>query len=210
MCIVRGDQDQVCNSLEDQDVAMFMDDTTIAEVINVNDHLDGNPIGNTQINVDKVVRFANDEGMGLNCKKCMEMFIDFRKNVSVIPQIRLGDYDITRTKSYKLLGVWLDDDFKWKTNTEYLTKRAAKRLYFLKNLKSYGAPANDLLGFYCSVIRPVLEYGAEIWNGGSTQEQRERIERIQERTFRIIYPKQHYDQVFKLTKLQTLEERRDN
>ena len=32
-------------------------------------------IGNTQMNVDKVVQFAKDEGMELNCKKCMEMII---------------------------------------------------------------------------------------------------------------------------------------
>ena len=135
------------------------------------------------------------------------MIIDFRKNVSFIPLIRICDYNVTRTKSYKLLGIWLDDDFRWKTNTEYVTRKAAKRLYFLKMLKSYGAPVDDLLAFYCSVIRPVLEYGAEIWNAGLTQEQRARMERIQKRAVRIIYPKQHYDQVLKLA---TLEERRDN
>ena len=159
---MRGDQDQICESLEDQDVAMFMDDTTLSEVINVSYHLDGNPNGNTQINVDKVGKFANDEGMELNCKKCMEMIIDFRKNASFISPIHIGDYNVTRTKSYKLLGIWLGDDFKWKTNTEYVTKKAAKRLYFFLIFKSYRAPANDLLAFYCSVIRPVLEYGAEI------------------------------------------------
>ena len=39
---------------------MFMDDTTLSEVINVSDHLDGISIGNTQMNVDKVVQFAKD------------------------------------------------------------------------------------------------------------------------------------------------------
>lgn len=56
----------------------------------------------------------------------------------------------------------------------------AKRLY-LKILKSYGAPTNDLSAFYCSVIRPITKYGAEIWNGGLTQEQKKSIERIQKR-----------------------------
>ena len=77
-------------------------------------------------------------------------------------------------------GIWLDDDFKWKTNTEYATKKAAKRLYLLRIYKSYGAPTNDLLAFYCSVIRPIVEYGAEIWNGGLTQEQKKSIEAITE------------------------------
>ena len=108
---------------------MFMDDTTLSEVINVSDHLDGNSIGNTQMNVYKVVQFAKDEGMELNCKKCMEMIIDFRKNISPIPPIYVGGHNVSRTKSYKLLGIWLDCDLKWKTNMEYITKKAVKRLY---------------------------------------------------------------------------------
>ena len=69
---------------------------------------------------------------------------------------------------------------------------------------------DDLLAFYCSVIRPILEYGAEIWNGGLTQEQKKSIERIQKRVLRIIYPNLDYDQAITETKLQTLEERRDD
>ena len=59
------------------------------------------------------------------------------------------------------------------------------------------------------VIRPILEYGAEIWNGGLTQEQKKGIERIQKRVLRIIYPNLDYDQAITETKLQTLEERSD-
>lgn len=33
----------------------------------------------------------------------------------------------------------------------------------LKILKSYGAPTDDLLEFYCLVIRLILEYGVAIW-----------------------------------------------
>ena len=129
MSIIPNNYDQICNAVEDQDVAMFMDGTTLSEVINISDHLGGISIGNTQMNVDKVVQFAKDEGMELNYKKCMEMIIDFRKNISPIPPIHVGGHNVSRTKSYKLLGIWLDYDLKWKTNMEYITKKAVKRLY---------------------------------------------------------------------------------
>ena len=58
-----------------------------------------------------------------------------------------------KVKSYKLLGLWLDDDLKWNTNTEYITKKASKRLYLLKILKKHGAPQQNLLTFYSTVIR---------------------------------------------------------
>ena len=42
------------------------------------------------------------------------------------------------------------------------------RLHLLKHLKNYGAPKHDLVNFYKSIIRPVLEYGDVLWTGGIT------------------------------------------
>ena len=131
-------------------VSMFMDDTTMSEVLNVSDHISGESIGNSQRNLESVLQFTNDENMQLNFKKCKEMHIDFRKNKTVIPPTTLGEQSLTKVRSYKLLGIWFDDDLKWKTNTEYITKKAAKRLYFMKILKSYNAPKEALKTFYVS------------------------------------------------------------
>ena len=67
--------------------------------------------------------------------------------------------------------MWLDDDMKWATNTEFIIKKAAKRLHFLKILKNYDACKDDLKSFYCAVIRSTLEYGAQVWHGNLTQDQ---------------------------------------
>ena len=99
-----------------------------------------------------IALFARHEKMELNKKKCKEMIMDFRKNKTTIPPTKIGDQPIARVKSYKLLGVWLDHDMKWSTNTEYITKKAAKRLHLLKILKNYSACKNDLKSFYCTVI----------------------------------------------------------
>ena len=130
-----------------------MDDTTLSEVVDISNHLTGRSIGNTQRNVDSVVQFAIEERMELNGNKCKEMLIDFRKKRTEIPLIKIGEHSMSRVKSYKLLELWLDDDLKWHTNTEYIAKKASKRLYLLKILKKYGAPQQDLLIFYSTVIR---------------------------------------------------------
>ena len=44
-----------------------------------------------------------------------------------------------------------------------LTRVFSKRLYFLKQLKRAGVPADQLLHFYVAVICPVLEYSAPLW-----------------------------------------------
>ena len=83
---------------------------------------------------------------------------------------------LERVSSFKLLGLWIDDDLKWKTNTEYIVKNAAKRLHFLKILKGYNALREDLKTFYILAIRSILEYGTKIWHGSLTEEQSKDVE----------------------------------
>ena len=42
------DQEQICEASEDEDTVMFIDDTTLSEVINMTQHSSGSSIGNTQ------------------------------------------------------------------------------------------------------------------------------------------------------------------
>jgi hypothetical protein len=86
----------------------------------------------------------------------------------------------------------MDDNMKRNTNTEKIIKKAAKRLFLLKVLKSYGASLGDMKEFYITVIRPTLEYGAQVWNGGITREKSNEIERIQKRALKIIYKEYDY------------------
>ena len=46
---------------------------------------------------------------------------------------------------------------------------------------------NDLLIFYTSAIRPILEYACMIWHHRLTAAQTERLEALQRRALRIIY-----------------------
>ena len=140
-------------AIEVENMSMFMDDTTLSEVLDISNHLTGRSIGNTQRNVDSVVKFAIEERMELNGNKCKEMLIDLRKKRTEIPLIKNEAHSMSWVKYYKLLRLWLGDDLKWNTNTEYITNKASKRLYLLKILKKYGAPQQDLLTFYSTVIR---------------------------------------------------------
>ena len=99
------------------------------------------------------------------------MLIDFRKDRTVIPAIKINDCVLERVSSCKILELWIDDDLKWKTNTECIVKNVAKRLHFLKSLKVYNGPREDLKTFYISAIRSILEYGTKIWHESLTEEQ---------------------------------------
>ena len=77
---------------------------------------------------------------------------------------------------------------------EFIVKKAAKWLHFLKILKGYNAPGADLKTFYISAIRSILEYGTKIWHGSLTEEQFKDIERIQRFAIKIICAEKTYEQ----------------
>ena len=60
-------------------------------------------------------------------------------------------------------------------------------MYFLKQLKRAGAGLNDLLNFYCSVIRPALEYASPVWHSILTVAQTKALEYLQKRAMNIMF-----------------------
>ena len=81
--------------------------------------------------------------MQLNLKKCKKMILDFRRQKTAIPYLKVEETTLERVTCFKLLGLWIDDNLKWNTNTEHIIK---------KHAKSYGAPEKDSKAFYTSVL----------------------------------------------------------
>ena len=108
-------------------VSIFMDDTTLSEILNINNP-ETQPVSNIQANVERISKFSREENMRLNLKKTEEMVIDLRIMKSEIPVITIDNIPIERIQSHKLLGIWLQSDLKWHTDTFFIIKKARKRL----------------------------------------------------------------------------------
>ena len=136
----------------------YVDDTTAFEII---------PRNSTSM-LDVVVREIHDycieHKMELNPQKCKEMYVNFMKNsITAMRPISIGNQNVQRVRTYKLLGVIISDDLKWNTHVEYVITKAAKRLYALRLLKRAGVMPEDILKIYTCNIRSVLEYAAQVW-----------------------------------------------
>ena len=75
----------------DDDTILFMDDSTTYEIIDVHSHISDTKIGYTQERIDAVKSYAENEKMQLNLKNCKEMLIDFRRQKTTIPHIKVED-----------------------------------------------------------------------------------------------------------------------
>jgi len=97
----------------------------------------------------------------------------------------------------------------WNSHVDYIHAKASSRLYFFKQLKKCSNNIGDMLHFYTTVIRPVLEYAYPVWHTSITNEQCIRLESIQKRVIHIMNGKTDDYTTFSINNnLSSLYERR--
>jgi hypothetical protein len=187
-------------------VHKFVDDTTLTELLKRNETL-------SQMTnyLSELETWTASNHMKINSSKTKEMIMGGLSR-SFLSEISVCGKPVDRVICFKLLGVNISHDLKWNEHVEIISRKAATRIYFLKQLKRAGLNAEHLLYFYLTVIRPVLEYAAPVWHHGLTKTQTEKLEAIQKRVIKIIYPctsGMPYVFAMAFAKVQSLHDRRE-
>jgi hypothetical protein len=158
--------------------------------------------------INQVTLWSRDNQMNINWKKTKEMFFGRMSKCSV-PQLFIDNNAIVRVNCFKLLGVNIDDKLKWNSHVNSICSKASARLYFLKQLKRSAVSSDDLVHFYITVIRSVLEYACPAWHTSLTAHSANQIESVQKRAINIIYSNCNYREVCAKLNLPTLFDRRE-
>ena len=182
----------------------YIDDTTVAEIVPRNTQ------GNIEDAVNEVVVWSRKQNMQLNADKCKELIIDSKKNKHSFSPLTVDGYELSVVNSAKILGVTISNDLKWNAHVTESIKKCNKRLYFLILLKRAGVCRKDIVSFYCTVIRPVLDYCSPIFHHSLPESLSEDLERVQKRALSIISPEQSYSQCLVNFGLSTLRNRRND
>ena len=145
-------------SVANMNIWKYVDDTNPAESVEKN----GTSL--MQSRVDEFVTKSRADGFQLNESKCKELSISFTKSENTLEPVTINNTNIEVVSSAKLPGVMISSDLKWNVQIEMICKKVAARLYFLRQLKRAKVPANDLLGFYTTCIRPVVEDACSVFH----------------------------------------------
>ncbi len=134
------------------------------------------------------------------------MMITFQKNPPAIPPLNINGTVIESVKSSKLLGIIISDDLKWNLHVDSICSKASRGINFLSRLHRSGMEHLELVQYYTSVIRSVLEYACPAWftsvkHTGHMWE----LELIQIRSLKIIFPELSYKEALIQSNLCTLE-----
>lgn len=168
-----------------------MDDTTIAECVHKKE---GSRI---QSDVEELIAKSNQNKFQLNESKCKELRISFAKSAADFAPIVVNGKAIEVVSTVKLLGLNISSDLRWNCHVAEISKKVASRLYFLKQLKRANIPTKDLLIFYKTCIRPVMEYACPVFHEALP-------------AMRIIFPFVPYSDALNQANLETLSQRKQS
>ena len=111
----------------------------------------------------------------------------------------------------KLVGIILSNNLKWQKNTEYITKKAMKKMWILRRLKKMNMSTPFIIDVYIKEVRSTLEQAVPISNAGLTKEQVKTIERVKKTAPFIILDKNYvnYEGACDTVNLEPLDVRRE-
>ena len=140
-------------------------------------------------------------------------FIIFTRSKSQFTtRLILNESPLEKLSVIKVLGIWLQEDLGWAENTKQICKNVYSRVGILGKLKYVGVKIDDLLTIYKLFIRCIPEYCSTVFHKSLTQEQCNKIERLQAHCLKIILAENYvsYNAALEMCDLEKLSVRREN
>ena len=149
--------------------------------------------------------------MELNADKTKVMIFNRSRQYDFLPQLYVEkDLPLEFVEVHKLLGVYIQSDLRWHTNTNNLCSKGYSRLWLLRRLQTLGASIEELLDVYQKQVRSIVELAVPVWEPGLTHVERKQIERVQKAACSIILGRNYnrYSEALSILGLETLSSRR--
>ena len=173
------DDDIPANLCDRVRACKYADDCTFYESISTNDE------SSMQVVLNSIHEWTTSNHMLINSKKTKDMLLSSRKSPTTPDSLHLGNCELERVNVFKLLGVWFQRDLRWNHHIEEMTKKANKRLFFLRECRKANLPKDVAIALYNTKIRPLLEYASPVWEGLPNYLSEE-VQRVQDRSLSII------------------------
>ena len=160
-------------------IRLFADDTSLFIVVE-------NPDTAAQTlnsDLEKITKWAKDWLVSFNPIKTETTLISRKLIQPAHPPLHMLNKQISDVENHKHLGLYFSNDGSWHTHITYIKEKAWRRINIMRKLK-FQLDRKSLEIIYTVFIRPILEYGNEIWDN-CTQYEKDDLEKIQIEAARI-------------------------
>lgn len=180
--------------------SLFADDAKIYRVLETEDDAES-----LQRDMKRLEEWSTKWLLTFNISKCKTMHIGHNNQQA---DYKLNDTSLEKTTQEKDLGVIVAHDLKASVHVATVAAKANSRLGIIK--RNFSVLTKDiLLPLYLSLVRPILDYGAQAWSPYLVRDIRA-LERVQRRATKLIpdLAQLPYEVRCQRLGLQSLEERR--
>ena len=124
--------------------------------------------------------------------------------------MRVNGEDLISGEKLKILGFTLGRRPTMRPHYESILTKYAARTHVIRHLKKVDLANQTLANIFCSMVRPIIEYAAQIYHHMLSDELSQEIEKMQRDVFKTIYGfETSYADALALSGLITLEKRRE-
>ena len=138
---------------------------------------DGRMILNPEENIlqeelDRFSKEIQESNLVINDKKSLIMMCNPSKKYDFPPEFTVGPSSRLEVKpSLKILGVMVQQDLKWGEQVDQMTKKASKKIWVLRRMKTLGLDEKTICNFWKAEGRVHLEAASVVWTSGLTVQQ---------------------------------------
>ena len=163
----------------DANFNLFADDTSVY----LTDESPAALQSRLQAVLDKLSIWFKSWAVTVNNAKSAVMLISRRRNLPAL-NVQLDGTAIPQVVTHKHLGLMFNNRLCWNSHTDYVRKKAAKKIGFLRRIRRR-LPCLVIRSLYMACIRPTLEYAGEAWVGIGKSDSN-RLEKCQRAAARLI------------------------
>ena len=130
--------------------------------------------------------WMNNNNLKINYDKtvCMLLGTHNMLKKQALLNIKINEQQLSQVKSFKYLGVHVDEKLKWDVHIEQTRNKLSKMVNYLGRLRQF-VNMSELKLIYNSIILPHFDYGDVVWQSASSKSLTQ-LQKIQNRAGRII------------------------
>ncbi|KAI4873086.1 hypothetical protein NFI96_003088 [Prochilodus magdalenae] len=147
--------------------------------------------------VEDFVAWCHRNNLLLNTSKTKEMVVDFRRARPLTQPVFIEGVEVEMVKTYRYLGLHLDERLDWSANTDILYRKVQSQLYFLRRLGSF-----NICRKLQTVVSSCLFYAVVCWGGSIKKRDEMRLDKLVRRAGSVVGVE--LDSVVKVAERRTL------
>ena len=159
-----------------------------------------------QQDINNIFQWSVENLMSFNISKCKCMLLTHKRD-AFCPTMMLNNQSLEIVTQYKYLGIIISSNLCWSQHIQEICMKARRMLGIIyRNYAANMVNPTITLRLYVTLVRPCLEYAAQVWNPHLTKD----INNLQKFALMICSKRYHdsYESLLDLLEIPILRNRR--